>query len=154
VVDRVPLAGPHADRHRGRQGTRDHRRPPDREPAGAAPLARHASRARLRGVPTWTLPHTEIARWFPPPCDDAFMAKFADCSEPPVPPDPLRFRPQVGRPVPRMRPVFVLALVASMAFALGVIVWDRWMHPSPSAAPATTVLPRGCTPLEVEEVIR
>jgi hypothetical protein len=53
-----------------------------------------------------------------------------------------------------MRPVFVLALVASAAFALGVIVWDRWMHPGPStAAPVTTVLPRGCTPLEVEEVI-
>jgi len=87
------------------------------------------------------------------------MAKFADLSESPnTPPlDEPRFRPQVGRPVPRMRPAFALGLIASVAFALGAISWDRWMHSSPSAQPdepRTLVLPRGCTPLEVEEVVR
>lgn len=86
------------------------------------------------------------------------MADSADLSVPPAtpPPDELRFRPQVGRPISRMRPAFAFALVAAVAFALGVIAWDRWMHPSPPAPlaePRTLVLPRGCTPLEVEEVI-
>ena len=56
-----------------------------------------------------------------------------------------------------MRPAFALALVATVAFALGVIAWDRWMHPaSPARAvgPSALALARGCTPLEVEEVIR
>jgi hypothetical protein len=85
------------------------------------------------------------------------MADSADLSVPPdTPPDEHRFRPQVGRPVARMRPAFAFALVAAVAFALGVIAWDRWMHPGPPAPaePRTLVLPRGCTPLEVEEVIR
>lgn len=84
------------------------------------------------------------------------MAKFAGCCEPPATSSPgPRFGPQVGRPVPRMRPAFVLALVASAAFALGVIAWDRWTHPGASpAAAAATALSRGCTPLEVEEVLR
>ena len=66
------------------------------------------------------------------------------------------FKPQVARPVARMRPVFALALVATVAFALGVIAWDRWVRPEPraAAAPAAPVVLRGCTALEVEEVIR
>jgi hypothetical protein len=68
----------------------------------------------------------------------------------------LGFKPQVRRPTPRMRPVFTLALVATVAFALGVVVWSRWLRPRqpPPAESTTVVLPRGCTSLEVEEVIR
>lgn len=69
----------------------------------------------------------------------------------------MSFKPQVHRPVPRMRPMFTLALVATGAFALGVISWDRWMHPPTTvgiAAQPPLVLPRGCSSLEVEEVVR
>jgi len=69
---------------------------------------------------------------------------------------PISFKPQVRPPVPRMRPVFSIALVATSAFALGAIAWG-WLRPRPPdsvAEPATLVLPRGCTSLEVEEVIR
>ena len=64
--------------------------------------------------------------------------------------------PQVERPISRLRPVFVIALVATTAFALGVIAWDRWLHsPQPVrlVEPASAAL-RGCTSLEVEQVIR
>src|ERR1043166_1371460 len=66
------------------------------------------------------------------------------------------FKPQVVRPAARMRPIFVIALVATSAFALGVIAWDTWIRPrSPMrlVEPASVVL-RGCTPLEVEQAIR
>jgi len=77
------------------------------------------------------------------------------------------FYPQVEPPVPRMRPGFALALVATVAFALGVIAWDHWVTPpSPArsavteraAAAGATARPlpvwQGCTALEVEQVIR
>jgi hypothetical protein len=50
----------------------------------------------------------------------------------------------------------VIALVATSAFALGVVAWDTWIRPrSPMrfVEPASVVL-RGCTQLEVEQAIR
>jgi tetratricopeptide (TPR) repeat protein len=67
------------------------------------------------------------------------------------------FRRQVRRPVARLRPPFAVALVATLAFAFGVIVWDQWLRPGESArvvVPASPVAMRGCTALEVEEVLR
>ncbi|HMG24149.1 MAG TPA: hypothetical protein VK607_22600 [Kofleriaceae bacterium] len=69
---------------------------------------------------------------------------------------PISFKPQVRPPVARMRPVFAAALLATAAFALGAIAWG-WLRPRPTVnlvEPAELVLPRGCTSLEVEEVIR
>src|SRR5262245_24535681 len=93
-----------------------------------------------------------------------------------------RFEPQVERPVPRMRPAFAIALIATVAFSLGVVAWDAWLRPpsigiappvldAPRAFPAKPraavdgesqpamrgqprALPSGCTQLEVEQTIR
>jgi tetratricopeptide (TPR) repeat protein len=67
------------------------------------------------------------------------------------------FKPQVRRPVPRLRPPFAIALVATLAFALGVIAWEQWRRQTPSMrtiVPASPVALRGCTALEVEELLR
>jgi hypothetical protein len=66
-----------------------------------------------------------------------------------------RFKPQVQPPVPRLRPIFAIALVATAAFALGVIAWDAWFRPRQVRAvdPDAAVL-RGCTSLEVEQTVR
>jgi hypothetical protein len=62
-----------------------------------------------------------------------------------------------------MRPVFAIALVATLAFAAGVLAWSVWIHPPRlltdtrpvTARPsATAALPAGCTSLEVEQTIR
>lgn len=85
------------------------------------------------------------------------MADSADRMNPVTSADAptFRFAPQVQPPIARLRPVFVIALVATAAFALGVIAWDMWIHPTPDHAtePATLVL-RGCTSLEVEQTVR
>jgi hypothetical protein len=72
-----------------------------------------------------------------------------------------RFEPQVERPIARMRPVFAIALVATLAFAAGVLAWSLWIHPPrlvtgtrPSIAQPSAALPAGCTSLEVEQTIR
>jgi hypothetical protein len=66
------------------------------------------------------------------------------------------FKPQVERPLPRTRPVFALALVMTMAFTIGVLVWDKWIRRQEpiEVTPGSVVLAPGCTPLEVEQVIR
>lgn len=67
------------------------------------------------------------------------------------------FVPQVGRPVPRIRMAFLLAFVATVAFALGALAWGRWARPRPLArlaAPSAPLVARGCTALEAEEVVR
>jgi hypothetical protein len=68
----------------------------------------------------------------------------------------LGFKPQVRPPVPRMRPVFAIALVAALVFALGAVAWSKLrVRPAAELGERTTlVLPRGCTSLEAEEVIR
>src|SRR4029079_19264140 len=77
--------------------------------------------------------------------------------------EPLRdsppiIRPQVGRPVARMRPAFALALIATTAFALGAVAWGKWVRPRPLARLVMPLPPpvpaRSCTALEAEEVIR
>jgi hypothetical protein len=89
------------------------------------------------------------------------MAESADpstpCSDRSRDSGAIGYRPQVRPPVPRMRPAFALALVATSAFALGVVAWERWGRPRRAIRtiqPVAVVLPRGCTSLEVEEVIR
>ncbi|HEY6178511.1 MAG TPA: hypothetical protein VIX73_28860 [Kofleriaceae bacterium] len=88
---------------------------------------------------------------------------MADTADPlPVSREPHRnpppsFRPQVGRPIARMRPAFALALVATAAFGLGALAWGNWARPRPIArlvAPLPPVPPRTCTALEAEEVVR
>lgn len=70
---------------------------------------------------------------------------------------PISFRPQVGRAIPRLRPGFAFALVATVAFALGAAAWNHWGRTRPRAriaAPTAPIVPRGCTALEAEEVVR
>jgi hypothetical protein len=90
-----------------------------------------------------------------------------DPEQPPTSDARPRFEPQVERPIPRMRPVFAVALVATLAFAAGVVAWSVWIHPpglltetrrlttqrSGTAGPGSA-LPAGCTSLEVEQTIR
>jgi hypothetical protein len=87
---------------------------------------------------------------------------MADPVEPSVPHvvesrdrESLGFKPQVQPPVPRTRPAFKIALVAALAFVVGVMVWStRARHAAEAGERATLILPRGCTALEAEEVIR
>jgi hypothetical protein len=93
------------------------------------------------------------------PCDDADMADSVDPSLPAAErrDTPMSFRPQVARAIPRIRPMFALALVATVAFALGAIAWSKWGRARPRAriaVPSAPIVPRGCTSLEAEEVIR
>ena len=86
---------------------------------------------------------------------------MADPEEPSVPHvvesrerDSLGFKPQVQPPVPRTRPAFKIALIASLVFAAAA-VWSLCTRRAAEVGErATLVLPRGCTALEAEEVIR
>lgn len=59
-----------------------------------------------------------------------------------------------------MRPMFAVLLVMTMAFTISVLAWDKWLRrPQLDAAVAQTsastfVRSAGCTPLQVEQVIR
>lgn len=69
----------------------------------------------------------------------------------------LSFKPQVRRPVPRLRTPFAISLVATVAFAFGVVAWDQWLRPTEPvrvAIPISAAALRGCTALEVEELLR
>ncbi|TMQ10103.1 MAG: hypothetical protein E6J90_10990 [Deltaproteobacteria bacterium] len=82
------------------------------------------------------------------PVDD-HVSRVAQTSD-----EPLRFQPQVQPPIARLRPVFVIAFVATAAFALGVIAWDMWIHPREVTAAEPAAVLRGCTSLEVEQTVR
>ena len=67
------------------------------------------------------------------------------------------FKRQVGRATARMRPIFAILLVMTMAFTISVLAWDRWMRGPQlelAVSPSAFVMPAGCTPLQVEQVIR